>query len=214
MSEKPILYTDPMVIAIEEGRKTQTRRLVKHNESFDKYPELNDSVREALLKLSRYKVGDILWVKQGARQVGHELRDGSGCYRWPKFTDHDKGRRWFEQNCYYTSDRASCRAFENEPQGTLNKLFMPRWASKIDTEVTEVRVQRLHEIGKDGRKAHDVLAEGITRQAIEIEAKWFHPDDSPARAYGHLWESINGKGSWAKNPYVFAYTFKVLEIKQ
>ncbi len=87
-------------------------------------------------------------------------------------------------------------------------IFMPRWASRITLEIVAVRVERLQDIGKDGRKAHDVLAEGITDGQIEQWRQWLHPDDAPAHTYGVLWESINGKGSWALNPWVWVIEFK------
>jgi hypothetical protein len=93
----------------------------------------------------------------------------------------------------------------------VSAIHMTRWASRITLEITGVRVERLHEIGKDGRKAHDVLAEGITREQIEQQQKFFHPDDSPALAFAALWEQINGKRegcSWRDNPWVWVIEFK------
>lgn len=77
-------------------------------------------------------------------------------------------------------------------------------------ELKEVRVQRLHDIGRDGRKAVDVLAEGVSYEAIQREEKWFHPDDAPAIAYSRLWIDINGPGSWESNPWVWALSFSRL----
>jgi hypothetical protein len=94
--------------------------------------------------------------------------------------------------------------------GWKPSIFCKRIHSRITLEITEVRVQRLHEIGKDGRHAKDVLAEGITDAQIEHWRKWLHPDDAPAHTYGVLWNSINGVGSWDNNPWVWAITFKRL----
>lgn len=88
-------------------------------------------------------------------------------------------------------------------------IYMPRWACRIELEVTAVRVERLHAIGSDGRHARAVLAEGITLEEIEHQAKFFHPDDAPALTFGHLWNGINGKRApWASNPFVWVVEFK------
>jgi hypothetical protein len=89
---------------------------------------------------------------------------------------------------------------------------MPRSASRLNLEITSVKVERLHEIGKDGRRAADVLAEGITREQIAHLEEIFHPDDSPALAFGSLWDSINGKGSWKANPWVWVVCFNRVEV--
>jgi hypothetical protein len=74
-------------------------------------------------------------------------------------------------------------------------------------------VERVQEIGRDGRKAADVLAEGVPRRAIEIEEEWFHKDDAPAIAFSRLWDSINAKRGygWESNPWVWVITFQMLK---
>lgn len=74
-------------------------------------------------------------------------------------------------------------------------IFMLRWMSRITLELTAVRVERLNEISVE-----DALAEGIEHRSM----------NDPRVEYKHLWESINGAGSWAKNPWVWALTFKKL----
>lgn len=76
-------------------------------------------------------------------------------------------------------------------------IFMPRWASRITLEITDVRVQRLQEISDD-----DCVAEGISRTPVERDAV------SPLELYRDIWESINGAGSWDLNPWVWALTFR------
>ncbi len=89
---------------------------------------------------------------------------------------------------------------------------MPRWASRILFEVTDVRVQRLHDISEA-----DALAEGI--QAMRCPdchlaayglPGWGHDQLNPTAvgAYRYLWESINGAGSWDANPLCWAISFK------
>ena len=106
-------------------------------------------------------------------------------------------------------------------------IFMPRWASRITLEVTEVRMQRLQEINNE-----DAKAEGIPHAAphrhgsMGIVREWhpgqITPDPYAKRhntgindcwicAFRDLWNSINGPGAWEKDPWVWAYTFKQID---
>lgn len=106
---------------------------------------------------------------------------------------------------------------EGPPQpGKLRPaMFMPRWASRITLEVTGVRVERLQEISEA-----DAVAEGIeSRQVSDADTRWlrYDRDESEGKAYSttgdarasyrSLWESINGPGSWAANPWVWVVEF-------
>lgn len=94
------------------------------------------------------------------------------------------------------------------PHGQIG-MSMPRWASRITLEITDVRVERLSSISEE-----DALAEGVcadpcdhVRQSCE-EIGCCGP--TTRGAYRALWESINGKGSWDANPWVWAISFRVL----
>jgi hypothetical protein len=234
--ERPILFKDEMVRAILAGTKTQTRRIVGIGNSTvngsrakkEWWGELNfadatartqstilqyfagkDAPHDLHLRVPRpddetfhrvrpeWDEGDHLWVKEGVIQIGHERTGRNGQYLWPKFSDED-GRRWFDGRCFYTADMKYNDQRFDEPHGTLNKMFMPRWASRITLEVTGVRVERLQDI----REA-DIWAEGCSlgdRDLIETT-------QDPLTWYRDLWESINGKGSWAANPWVWVIEF-------
>lgn len=87
---------------------------------------------------------------------------------------------------------------------TVSAIHMPRWASRLTLEVTDVRVQRVQEISWS-----DAIAEGMKdprRAAIRID-----PERGPIGAFKDLWDSINGPGSWASNPWVWAITFRRVE---
>ena len=97
-------------------------------------------------------------------------------------------------------------------------IFMPRWASRITLEITEVRVERVHEISED-----DAKAEGIHTLPLQEDrpGKWWTGDVSkgqwlhgrtPVKAYQYLWESINHKrAAWDSNPWVWVVTFRRIE---
>lgn len=193
MATKPILFSGPMVRAILDGRKAQTRRIVKppfevhangyitkfdkHGGRFGPYP-------------APYQPGDILWVRETWREWdAHDEdewgpRNGRGdpyCYAATGDIDHEAGQCW----------RPS--------------IHMPKWACRLWLCVTRVRVERLQEIsGEDAR------SEGI---------KWEIYPDLPVERHIHraclssfrtLWDSINAKRGygWDTNPWVWVYTFE------
>ncbi len=85
-------------------------------------------------------------------------------------------------------------------------IHMPRWASRITLEVTEVRVQRLNEISEEDAKAEGVLINAGRLPELPGEGRC---------AFMHLWDSINGKSGfgWDVKPWVWAISFKRLEAK-
>ena len=142
----------------------------------------------------RWRPGDRLWVKETF-----------GLHAHLDFTDWHRGsiRGEIEDDIrerfavayradHYDKDHAAWRP----------SIFMPRWASRITLEITDVRVQRLRDITDE-----DAKAEGITEAEAAYERD-VYPHDSYRRAYSALWDRINGPGAWASNPWVWALTFK------
>lgn len=184
MKERPILFSAPMVRAILDGRKTQTRRVVKF------IPELGDPKYWCKMAVSEpaklsFLAGDYtrycpygqpferLWVKETFSAHGAFGVSGRVCYR----ADIPDGR---------------------EPHGAhwRPSIFMPRLASRITLEITAVRVERLQAISRG-----DAMAEGCPFPNM---AK----GDNPRHWYADLWAAINGPDSWAANPYVWVIEFK------
>jgi hypothetical protein len=224
VKERPIIFSAPMVRAILDGRKTQTRRIIKPQPRWDDpvwwwddKPFVSDEAMADHLFHNVYGAhgtpygsvweegGDRLWVRETFRDLCMIWKTGwCGCgskEQYPK--NHKVAYRATDTGIYIDDDQPNVL-----PLTWRSPIHMPRWASRITLEITDVRVQRVQEIGRDGRKAVDVLAEGITPEQIANEQKWFHPDDSPALAFARLWEAVNGKGSWESNPWVWAITFK------
>lgn len=200
---KPILFSGPMVRALLEGRKTQTRRILKTQP----HAGLRDSVFVASgvedghgreIKIPYYP-GDLLWVRETWQQ-------------WPP------------QNRMLMEDRPRIyRATDEEPRGPFPEwsnwsdgkfrwrpgIHMNRWASRLTLEVTDVRIQRLHEISEA-----DARAEGCP---VTWDGKPYDPptpEQDSWQGYGRysfclLWSEINGKDSWAANPWVAAISFIV-----
>jgi hypothetical protein len=186
--ERPIIFSGPMVRALLDGKKTQTRRIVKPQAAV-----LTDELarglgvqppaqqNHAVVPCPYGQPGDRLWVRETWKEnpaIDFGNGHGAPLYR-ATWGNADTGDRW----------RPS--------------IHMPRWASRITLEITNVRVQRLQEISEE-----DALAEGVDR-----------PKSSDPRSvaeltlwrFRELWESIHGPDSWDANPWVWAITFKKLE---
>jgi len=196
MKERPILFSGPMVKAILEGRKTQTRRVVK---------------------TQRHPFGHMLSVDDVAKEV---IGD-TGAVTCPYGEPGD--RLWVKETFAPHADIPSTAIYRCDPGGDYQdtvtpnfrwkpSIFMPRWASRITLEITGVRVERLNQISDD-----DCSAEGIKTSVgvglIDGE-RCFHFQDSSGYcrigwiAYRELWESINGPGSWDANPWVWVVEFR------
>ena len=196
MTERPILFSAPMVRAILEGRKTQTRRVVKlpHNNPLGRWEPTTvggpnggkthkgETVPECAAiwhtrtgdcVCARYEVGDRLWVRETFYLIGET------------------------GECFYAATGDS-----NMPPATFGgwrgpwkpSIFMPRRHSRITLEVTGVRVERLQEISEA-----DAAAEGV----------YTDPACPAYDAYRVLWDQINAKRApWASNPWVWVIEFK------
>ncbi len=201
MTDRPILFNCAMVRALLAGTKTQTRRIAKppdsvlwdmsratnENGSYLKVPFRNpDEAWEKDPALdTRDRVycpygqrGDRLWVRESIRRIG----DVGG----------DDVRSEFIADGELTL--ADAWPWKNK---SLPSIHCPSGLSRITLEITDVRVQRLHEISED-----DAVAEGLDRIAVTSETtgtRW---------AFRALWESINGPYSWDFNPWVWVLTFK------
>lgn len=204
MKERPILFSGPMVRALLNGSKTQTRRIVKNAPAFagDEANSAAGHAGEYFEKLAcPYGVpSDRLWVKETHR-----------------FFDQVWAADAMESAVQYRAD--------NEVRGCVDRkviakptpangdwkpsIFCTRQASRIDLEITDVRVERLNDISKA-----DAITEGIETGEYgfklygELEKinQWTKAD--PVWSYQTLWESINGAGSWALSPWVWVISFR------
>lgn len=240
MAERPILFSAPMVRALLDGTKTQTRRICKPQplvvEGLD-CTRLHFVDRRGIVRLDEAidapfphlrnslcpygQPGDRLIVRETWQYAGW-TDDGQPCIRYQA----DGARLWPCDDLGGIPDEWGGRLTDiwaalREPANSSidntaadrkwrPSIHMPRWASRLTLEIVSVRVERLRDISEA-----DVIAEGIThdpkggdgyyRQWSGKPGMWW---ESPLHAYRDLWESINGPGSWAANPFVWVVEFK------
>ena len=199
MKTRPILFSAPMVRAILNGTKTQTRRAVK-DRHIDAAPPA--CFFQWLRERCPYgQPGDRLWVRETWQVV-----DGSERAR-RIVTDPSPSRGWIEY-------AATVHPGHEPPPRWRPSIYMPRWASRILLEITAARVERLQDISGE-----DAVAEGIARDGDGYERFHVDPDAplgqsftrNPVLAYRGLWEKINGVGTWDANPLVWVIEFKRVE---
>ena len=193
MKETGILFTPDNIRAIREGHKTQTRRVIKqpleigeddNGKPWPFYPSyVAGGAYEGELASSPYGIpGDRLYIKEGV--ITHAS---------------------IPQLVGYYMD--GCRVTEHWEK-RLTAMFMPKWATRIWLEITDVRVERLQEISEC-----DAIDEGT---GVWFESHphegWDGDPDQYRKGYRELWDSINGKKyPWSANPWVFAIAFKVVK---
>ena len=195
MTDRPILFSAPMVRALLDGRKTQTRRIIK-----DQPGELD---RPGMFDDGEWYVTD----SQGGHQshLGVRFRKGDRLYVRETFSfDHSwtgtKPRDVIPAApVYYWADGNPTDGDWTKP---IPGIHQPRWASRLTLTVTDVRVQRLQECSEA-----DAIAEGIQPSAnsMTIDCETRDPRDD----FAALWRSINGPDSWLANPWIVALTFTV-----
>ncbi len=200
MKERPILFKGEMVRAVLNGSKTQTRRTVKPQ------PETTHE-GDPYWHIGGYRV----WAYRSAcddilRKGGDPLlcpygRDGDHLYVRETFAKiMGQSGVWIETD-YHATYKHGDRL--GDSLGVKKKwtpsIHMPRWASRITLEITDVRVERLQEISRG-----DAMAEGCPFPNM---AK----GDDPRQWYADLWKKINGADSWDANPWVWVIEFRKLK---
>lgn len=206
-----IQLSAPMVRATLDGSKTVTRRTVKGD-----IP--NGAVRAEFQPGGRRPAW--IWVDARGVQVGKHFRCPYGIAG-----DHLWGREAWRtlwrldelppRDVPAGSPVAFYADGEAADGGTSGKfrpgMFMPRWASRILLENTEVQVERLKDITRE-----QAIAEGIERVGDRWRHYFFPENDAeawefPQNSYASLWDKLNGEGAWDSNPWVFAISFRRLE---
>lgn len=206
MTDRPIIFSGPMVRALIEGRKTQTRRLIKWEgprgfpHSFEHARIDNPAGVPRLLVPFHHPEEPTDW-EDCAMHRHYGLADP--CDRlWVR-----EAMRWTD-TLVFDADKAPVD-LDRMPAGFtagrehVSGMFMPRWASRLTLTVTEVGVQRLQDISED-----DAAAEGV--HATRVMSEGYHlSSPSFVESFHGLWNSLHGPDAWGANPWVVALTFTI-----
>lgn len=246
--ERPILFAAPLVRAILDGKKTQTRRLIKpqptrslphtkpinggdsgenwtmhhplgwkwqKNKGWSSFvaDDADSKFVDCLACDCPFgRAGDRLWVKETWRpRIAHSHgEDACDCADVTLRYEADGAERFVDDRGVpheWMMPKAAAR-------GNVSPLLMPRWASRITLEITNVRVQRLQDISEE-----DARAEGATRDSEPCDHKRLSCEDIGCMGPGYrssfaqLWSDLNGREgplSWAANPFVWVIDFRRL----
>ena len=211
MTDRPIIFSTPMVRALLDGRKTQTRRL-------------------ATSPLSKCVAGDRLWVRESCRaeqlsrppytrptteKERHETQrtsilvldeqDGADGVlyaadnKWESIQNTRQAGEAWSALFYYRG--CGARRLGNP----VPSIHMPRWASRLTLHVEAVRVERLQDITEQ-----DAIAEGAERLSMDDDGKFYQETGgSHRKGFAGLWSHLHGADSWDANPWIVALTFRV-----
>jgi len=191
MTERGMIFNAEMVRAILDGRKTQTRRIMKVQPSSGvrTSPFVKSGFEDGhgkVLSCPFGQPGDRIWVREAFRVMSCATDVARLMYKASE-------RNSFTESTS-TVPVASCT--KQPSQKWTPSIHMPRWASRITLEITDVRVERLNSISDT-----DANAEGVSADQL-----------SPARyVFGSLWQSIYGADnpqSWQANPWVWVIEFR------
>lgn len=214
MKEHGMIFNGEMVRAILDGRKTQTRRPIKWKQTrFTEIGEREDGSKWPWSEDAEHAcdfwhpcpfgaVGDRIWVRETF--TGHYLDDD-------QIQDIKDGRDKASSLCEYRADYPDGY---QAADGWTPSIHMPRWASRILLEITDVRVERLNAISEE-----DAEAEGIDMEALYDSQDCYDciadhnmtGRPTVTGAFKYLWESIYGEEGWKSNPWVWVIEFKRVE---
>lgn len=219
MKERPILFSAPMVRALLDGSKTQTRRIVKKVGLAAPAPQsvIGGAATYAGGMVAHCPYGhpgDRIWVRERFRltdtfDLDSPSRVGERCvdagYKTPWTPIQYEADGW--RRDWHHVGTPPHDGTVPKPGKTRVSLHMPRWASRILLEIVSVRVERLNDCSEA-----DALAEGVKAQPcdhVRLSCNEIGCCGPAARGmYAALWDQINGAGAWAANPWVWVIEFK------
>ncbi|HCI6187008.1 TPA: hypothetical protein NPO39_002063 [Klebsiella variicola subsp. variicola] len=220
MKERGMIFNGEMVRAILHGRKTQTRRIVKGTDGAVKFCKEWDINGEEIFVVLGEKdhtgmnpvlgalscpfgaVGDRIWVREAFRV--HSLATDVATLAY-KASERNS---WTEQT--HRVPVAVCNK-PATPEKWTPSLHMPRWASRILLEITDVRVERLNAISEEDARAEGIIDGGCLNCGEPEPCGCANPEPDATDAFAYLWQSIYGQESWNADPWVWVIEFKRVE---
>lgn len=227
MKQRPILFSTPMVQAILEGRKTQTRRVVKPQppvENIDEEPciDYDRGVEKGSMENPVIYAEWAEWQDEFVNNTTEPIESHcvyspfgkEGDVLWVRETFRPKGHSFpIGEHFEYKATAEADGNPTDEPWKP--SIFMPKDAARIWLRIANVRVERLQDISEE-----DAIAEGVDELFdSSVEERWKNyglepynkPLNDPASSFMTLWWRINGIDSWELNPWVWVIEFERIE---
>ncbi|WIO41018.1 hypothetical protein P2G42_13665 [Klebsiella electrica] len=230
MKERGMIFNGEMVRALLEGRKTQTRRIMKVQPSevftpmnmslepdykarwytpgsVDKDGYLQPASKDVFGVSNENEgyscpfgaVGDRIWVREtSGLQVRRDALGGTGEFRVYRASNPD-------------AIRFTTASGKDYPIKWTPSIHMPRWASRITLEITDVRVERLNDISEEDARAEGIIDGGCLNCGEPEPCGCANPEPDATDAFAYLWQSIYGQENWNANPWVWVIEFKRIE---
>ncbi len=217
MKARGMIFNSEMVRAILDGRKTQTRRIMKIQ------PEHSGlGLRRVIDSKNGSDDGKYFWSSSDA--CGLKARSKSFACPFGAVGDRIWGRETWAEAGASAPDLKLYRAnypehvpsiYENVPPAEeirwTPSIHMPRWASRILLEITDVRVERLNAISEEDARAEGIIDGGCLNCGETEPCGCANPEPDATDAFAYLWQSIYGQENWNANPWVWVIEFKRVE---
>lgn len=220
MKERPILFNSEMINALLNGPKTETRRVIKPQPNEDvikhfsnyEYRNIKDNIWKGFsdkqgfvptIKCPFGKVGDQLWVRETYLKKGNEFHS--------YVADYDDNM--------FKSTEPMGKALKAKMYKRIPSIYMFRKYSRIQLEITEIKVEGVQDITEDGARnegihsEHDGTHSWFKNYNLKEEQAMFKYPSGAIKSFKSLWNSINEKRgySFESNPWVWAVKFKVVK---
>ena len=233
MTERGMIFNGEMVRAILDGRKTQTRRPIKWKQTrFTEIGEREDGSKWPWSEDAEHTcdfwhpcpfgaVGDRIWVRETWGVVSHAFSDDGLMIDWvpdrPATAIHEMpfGNGYYSGYAIYAADGdftwGDDDGYEDGRSCWKPSIHMPRAASRILLEITNVRVERLNAISEEDARAEGIIDGGCLNCGEPEPCGCANPEPDATDAFAYLWQSIYGQDNWNANPWVWVIEFKRVE---
>lgn len=243
MTERGMIFNAEMVRAILDGRKTQTRRIMKvqpesnqlglllitdstKHSDIGKYhwAESNatgNHVRSKLFSCPFGAVGGRIWVRETWGVVSHAFSDDGLMIDWvpdrpaTAINEMPFGNGYYSGHAIYAADGdftwGDDDGYEDGRSCWKPSIHMPKAASRILLEITDVRVERLNAISEEDARAEGIIDGGCLNCGEPEPCGCANPEPDATDAFAYLWQSIYGQESWNANPWVWVIEFERVE---
>ena len=207
-----MIFNAEMVRALLSGRKTQTRRIIKPQPEATLSGSLSGKwlsrplnglllpkIEDIAIHCPFGAVGDRIWVREAFRVHSRATDVATLVYKAS------------ERNSWTEQTRRVPVAVCNKPatpEKWTPSLHMPRWASRILLEITDVRVERLNAISEEDARAEGIIDGGCLNCGEHEPCGCANPEPDATDAFAYLWQSIYGQESWNANPWVWVIEFE------